>query len=120
MQEDENIKSLLQAYGIEETSSTFNNNVMQKITAASFKKETEPLLNIFILKLLKIAFFIIAVLIVLCVCFIPSNNFRVEFAVNLNSNIYGQLFSFIIVFWVMMLINLLWNKRWSTGNESSS
>ena len=113
MQEDKNIKKLLQQYGVEETSSTFNNNVMQQITAASYKQPLKPLLNAFILKLLKIIFILVAIALVIFILFIPFNNLPVPFSINISSDIYKQLFSFIAVFWIIMLVNFWWNKRWN-------
>jgi sulfur carrier protein ThiS len=109
MEEETTIKNLLQQYGIEETSSAFNNNVMQRINADVFVMQSKPLLNGMVLKLLKIIFLLVVLAIVACVAFNPPT-----FSVKVNSNIYRQLFSFIIVFWITMLINIWLNKRWTS------
>ena len=113
MEEDKNIKKLLQEYGVEETSSAFNNNVMQKINAAVFTKQANPLLNPFTVNLLKIIFSIVFIVLIACILFIPFNNLPEIFSINVSSNVYNQLFSFIIVFWIGMFLNLWLNKRWS-------
>jgi len=115
MQDDERIKMLLHEYGVEETSSTFNNNVMQRINIA-FTKQTKPLLNAFILKLLKIVFSIVLIAIIICFVFIPINNFHTPLSINLSGEVYRQMFTFIIVFWVVMLMNMWLNKRWISKN----
>ena len=110
MQNDSTIKNLLQQYGVEETSSTFNNDVMQRINAAILAKQSKPLLSAFVLNLLKIIFLLIVVILV---AFVISN--PAGFSINV-SNIYRQIFSFIIVFWIGMLINIWLNKRWFSKN----
>jgi hypothetical protein len=111
MQEETTIKNLLQQYGIEETSSTFNNNVMQRINADVFGMQSKPLLNGTVLKFLKIIFLLVVLAIVACVALNPAT-----FPIKVNSDIYRQLFSFIIVFWITMLINIWLNKRWASKN----
>jgi hypothetical protein len=110
MKDDTIIKNLLQQYGIEEPSSTFNNNVMQRINAEVFAKQSKPLLSAFILNILKVTFVIVVVAIVVFVVSDPAS-----FSINV-SNIYRQLFSFIIVFWIGMLMNLGLNKKWGSKN----
>ncbi len=110
MNDDTAIKNLLQQYGIEETSSAFNDNVMQRINAEVFAKQSKPLLSAFVLNLLKIIFLLVVVVLVVFVISDPAS-----FSINV-SNIYRQLFSFIIVFWIGMLINAWLNKRWVSKN----
>ncbi|MEP6466611.1 MAG: hypothetical protein ABJB05_09905 [Parafilimonas sp.] len=109
MQEDKNIKLLLQEYGVEETSSSFNNDIMQRINAALATKQSKPLLNNFIIRLLKIAFLIVAISVISLFCFVPNLNFSFD----IRNNIFNQLFTFIIVFWIGMLMNICLNKIWS-------
>lgn len=111
MQEDKSLKMLLHEYAIEETSSTFNNNLMQKIISASFTQQSKPLLNTFILNLLKIIFSLAIATVIICIIFMPFKNFPEIFSVNLSYNTYQQLFSFVIVFWIVMFINIWWNKK---------
>lgn len=111
MEGNKNIKMLLLEYGIEETSSTFNNNIMQRINTSVFTKQSKPLLNAFTLNLLKIIFFLIIIMLVASIMFLPFNNVPPAFSINVNSSIYKQLFSFIIVFWIGMLMNLWLNKK---------
>src|SRR5215472_10668684 len=118
MEEDKKIKMLLQEYALGETSSTFNDDVMLKIKAAVLTQKTRPLLNTFILNLLKIIFCVVVVVIVGCTILFPIN-LPATFSININSNIYKQLFSFIIVFWAGMFMNLWWNKRWNSKNVFS-
>jgi hypothetical protein len=113
MEEDKNIKILLQEYGVEKTSSSFNNKVMQKINAAVITKQAKPLLNPFIVNLLKIIFSLVIIALVICLVFLPLKNLPVTFSININGNIYKQLFSFILTFWIGMFMNLWLNKRWS-------
>ena len=106
MQNDTTIKNLLKQYGVEETSSTFNIDVMQRINAAILAKQSKPLLSVFVLNLLKIIFLIVVVILV---AFVISNPAGISISLN---NIYRQIFSFIIVFWIGMLMNIWLNKRW--------
>lgn len=117
MQEDKNLKKLLQEFSIEEPSSNFNNAVMKAIAANAFIKEPQPLISSSLLKLLKIAFLIIAIAIVFFIAFNANTNFKMLFSSNVNETLYTQLFNFLIVFWVVMLINIGVNKRWKIGNK---
>ena len=56
MQEDKDLKILLKEYAFEETSSAFNDAVMQRIEAAVSAKQSKPLLNDSILKFLIVIF----------------------------------------------------------------
>ena len=114
MEEDKRIKTLLQQFGVEETSSTFSNSVMEKINAAVLIKETKPLLDNSIVNFLKIIFCLVVVMLSACILFIPFNNMPIIFSINISSNIYKQLFSFIIVFWIGMFINVWLNKIWNS------
>jgi len=114
MEQDKDLKILLKEYAFEETSSTFNNSVMQRIEAAVSAKQSKPLLNAFILKTLTATFIIVALTVIICLVYLPSNNLPFNLSFALNNSIYNQLFSFIIVFWIMMLINIWWNKRHSS------
>jgi|SRR6516164_9447720 hypothetical protein len=113
MQNDSTIKNLLQQYGIEETSSSFNNSAMQKINADVFARQQRPLVNPFILSVLKIIFLIVVVALIACVVSDPAG-----FSISL-SNIYKQIFSFIFVFWIGMMMNIWLNKRWGSKNAFS-
>ncbi|HEY2727941.1 MAG TPA: hypothetical protein VGI61_12255 [Parafilimonas sp.] len=106
--QEKDLKILLQEYGFEETSSAFNDVVMQQINILS--KQTKPLLNTFVLKLLKIIFILVVISLVICAAFFPPNLPSISF-VDISSNVYKQMFSFVIVFWVMMFINVWWNSR---------
>ena len=113
MQEDKNLKNLLNEYAIQDTSSTFSSNVMEKITAASFIHQSKPLLNNNILNLLKIVFLIVLIALIIYVVITPFKNITVPFNTDIDENIYKQLFSFIIAFWTTIIINLWVNKRWN-------
>lgn len=104
MQEDKNLKKLLHEYAFEETSSTFNDAVMQRInTTISVQKK--PLLNVFVLNLLKIVFLLCSILLVAYFIFSSFNKAPFLLAINFNDTVYRQLFSFLAVFWIVMLIN---------------
>ena len=110
MQEDKNLKKILQEYAFEETSSTFANSVMQQINIGT-TKQIKPLLNPFILSLLKIVFSLSTITLIICFLFLRTHKFHPVLFFNLNNEIYQQLFSFLIVFWIMMLVNTWWNSR---------
>ena len=113
MQEDKDLKILLKEYAFEETSSTFNDTVMQRIEAAVSAKPSKPLLNDSVLKFL-IAIFIIALVSVITgLIYLPVNSLPFNLSFSLSSNSYSQLFSFIVVFWIMMFINIGWNRKHS-------
>ncbi len=109
MQETDDVKKLLQENAFEETSAKFNDAVMKRISASVIKQEN-PLLNAFILNLLKIVFLISAISIV--AYFLLSNNKTHSILLfDLNNNVCKQLFSFLTVFWIMMLANTWWSNR---------
>ena len=113
MQEDKDLKILLKEYAFEETSSSFNNNVMQHINAAASARQSKPLLNIFILKALIVIFMVVVIAVILCLIYLPLKSLPFNLSFTVSNNIYSQLFSFIIAFWIVMFINIGWNKRQS-------
>jgi len=110
MEEDKNLKKLLKEYAFEETSSSFDAVVMQKITTALAKNE-KPLMNGFVLLLLKIIFLIGVISLFVCWIFLPESEFQFNFSLKFDNNVYRQLFSFFIIFWIVMLVNTWWNSR---------
>ena len=108
--QEKDLKILLQEYGFEETSPAFNNLVMQRIDTV-LSKQTKPLLNGFILNLLKVVFFLIIISLIICCIFFPLNNLPSISFVDITSSVYKQIFSFVIVFWIMMFLNIWWNAR---------
>jgi O-antigen/teichoic acid export membrane protein len=110
MEEDKNLKKLLKEYAFEETSSSFDAAVIQKITAGLAKNQ-KPLMNVFILFLLKIIFLFSAISLIACLIFLPLPKMQFSFAFSLSSNVYRQLFSFLVIFWIVMLTNTWWNSR---------
>ena len=116
MEEDKNLRKLLKEYAFEETSSAFDALVMRKITAAVTKKG-KPLMNAFVLILLKIIFLLSAISLIMCLIFLPLPQLQFGFSLNLSSNIFRQLFSFIVIFWIVMLFNTWWNSQQEKSNS---
>ena len=110
MEGDKELKQVLKEYAFEETSSSFDAVIMQKITAAMSKKE-KPLMNAFVLSVLKIVFLISGISLIGCLIFLPLPHMQFSFTSNFSNNVYRQLFSFLIAFWVVLLFNTWWNSR---------
>lgn len=106
MIEDKDLKKLLEDYAVEEPSINFNNLIMQRIE----KLQQKPLLNARLLKILMFVFVISFLLIMIASL---SKPIQLPFSFSIASGMYHQLFAFIIVFWIMMLCNILWNRKYS-------
>jgi hypothetical protein len=109
MQEDKIFKILLNENAMQETSSSFNENVMQRIQAAGLHKST-PLISSFILKSLLFIFFAVLAAAIICLMIVPLNSLPLNITFNISAATYNQLLSFILIFWLMMFVNILWNK----------
>ncbi len=112
MQEDKKLQELLQQYAMENVATDFTQNIMQRIEAnMAAKQVAKPLLNAKLLRVLGGVFvLVLGVLLILC--------FKSQFAtlplssiVALPENYISQLVQFIIVFWVVMLINVFYQQR---------
>lgn len=111
MQEDKKLQSLLTKYAIQEPSTTFDDKVMQLVEAS---KTTRPvfLISRMLLHTLFGVFITVSILLFLTAAFfIQPQLLPVHFYMPLSLNVYMQLFSFLAAFWIVMLINLWWNKQ---------
>jgi len=110
MQEDKNLKSLLSKYAMQEPSEEFDNNIMQLIEKS---KLTQPsfLINRLLLRVLAALFAIISIALVATSIFAKPKTYPINFSISFSPDLYKQLFSFIVAFWIVMFINLWCNKR---------
>jgi len=106
MIEDEDLKKIFKDYAVEEPSINFNNVIMQRIE----KLQQQPLMNA---KLLKLLMFVFVISLLLIISFLLSKPVQLPFSFSIAPVIYQQLFAFIIIFWIMMLCNLFWNRKYS-------
>src|SRR3954470_14902227 len=112
MEEDKNMQSLLKHYGIQETSADFDNKLMQKIASLNLYKTTsKPLMNRLLLHVLVIAFIVIAVTLLAFTFSIQPGIYSKYLSVSIPEKIYGQIFSFLAAFWIVMFLNMWWNKK---------
>jgi hypothetical protein len=116
MQEDKDLKMLLKEYAFEETSSAFNNAVMQQVAAVP-ARQSKPLLNGLILKILMSVFIVAFLSLIICLIYFPVNSLPFNISPAFSSSFYSQLFSFITVFWIVMFINIGWNKKLSVSES---
>ena len=110
MEEDKKIRSLLTSYAIQEPSAGFEDKVMQLITASE-KIPTTPLINDLVRRLLLIIFSIVVVALLVTSFFLDPKILVLHISIPAMSNVYRQLFAFFVVFWIVMLVNIWWNKR---------
>lgn len=110
MQEDKKLQSLLNKYAMQEPSEGFDEQVMQLIEASTVKHPAS-ILNPILLRVLMGVFITALLLLLLATFFIQPASLPVHFNISLPQNVYMQVFSFFAAFWVVMLVNLWWNKR---------
>src|SRR5437879_1933034 len=112
MQEDKKLKELLIKHIVEETSAEFTNTVMQRIqSGAAVKAYAKPLLKQKLLKTLIIAFILVCVVLLTLTIFMQDAQLPFLFSVKLTAKCFSQTISFLIAFWLVMLINQLWDKK---------
>jgi hypothetical protein len=121
MQEDKKLKELLMKHAAEQTSPDFTNRVMQRVqtrNAASI-----PGLSLFKQKSLRIM--IVAFLLVFFILLVLSISMQpvklpFYFSVKLPAEYFSEIISFLIAFWVVMIINQLWNNIFSLVRKNPS
>lgn len=112
MEEDKKLQSLLKSFGMQEPSAGFDDKLMQKIAAINLHKTTsKSLINQLLLRVLVIAFIIVAITLLALTFSIQPAIFSKYFSVSIPEKIYVQLFSFFAAFWIVMSLNFWWNSR---------
>jgi len=110
MQEDKDLKELLMKWGVENPSADFTSHVMQRITSAYVtNSHTVPLLKQRIMQVL-LGVFILVCIALLALCFTTPLALPFQFSVELPARYISQGFSFLIAFWLVMLLNLVLRK----------
>jgi hypothetical protein len=110
MQEDKRLHSLLTQYAMKEPSAEFDESVMQ-IVAKSKITHASSLTGGSLQRLLLIIFMITTAALLITTFFFQPQKLLAYITFSIPENIYKQLFSFIAAFWIVMLINLWWNKK---------
>lgn len=110
MQEDKKLQSLLAAYAVQETSAGFEGMVMQRVMACP-KVHAAPLMSNLLKTILLTAGGLVAVALLVTSAFINPNIYTGYSFMHISQNVYTQLFSFFAVFWIVMLVNLLVNRK---------
>ncbi len=112
MQEDKKLKELLIKHAMEETFADFTNTVMQRIqSAAAAKAYAKPLLKQKLPKTLIVAFILVCIVLIALSIFMQDAQLPFLFSVKLTAKYFSQIISFLIAFWVIMLINQLVNMK---------
>src|SRR4051794_18682382 len=107
MQEDKDLKALLMKWGIENPSADFTSHVMKRITSASVaNSHTSPLLKQRLLRILFVVFILVCMAL-LALCLTTPSFLPFQFTIELPVKYFTQGFSFLIAFWVVMLLNLI-------------
>jgi hypothetical protein len=110
MEKDEELQLLLSKYAMHEPSAAFSDNVMKLITASQVKTSA-PLISSSLRNILFILFAVVVIALLIVSFSIQPAMFDKQITIAISSTVYTQLFSFFIVFWVVMLVNVWWNKR---------
>ena len=117
MQEDKKLKELLMKYAVEETSEEFTATVMQRIEAmAAAKTHTTSLVKYNFFKILLIAFLLVCAVLFILSFFIKGIQLPIYVSLKLPAEYFSQVVFFLIAFWVVMFINLFWNKLYNKTN----
>jgi uncharacterized membrane protein len=112
MQEDKKLKEFLMKHAVEETTSDFTNIVMQRIQiSAAAKISVTPLLKQKLLRILMAAFLLVFVILLVLSISMQPLKLPFHFSVKLPAEYFSEIISFLIAFWVVMIINLLWTKK---------
>ena len=110
MQEDKNIKELLQKWGVENTSADFTSHVMQRITSAYiYNTPAQPLFKQRLPQIL-LCMFILVCIVLFALCFTTPVTLPFQFTIKLPANYLSQGISFILIFWIVMLLNVGFKK----------
>jgi hypothetical protein len=117
MQKDKKLKKLLMKYAVEEAPENFTGTVMQRIESmAAAKTHTASSTKYNLLKVLFIAFFLVCAALLMLSIFIKGVQLPIYFSLKLPAEYFSQVVFFLISFWIVMLINLFWNKMHYTTN----
>jgi hypothetical protein len=117
MQEDKKLKELLIKYAVEETPKDFTGNVMRRIQLmAAAKTHTTSLVKYKLLKILLIAFLLVCAVLFILSIFIKDIQLPFYFSIKLPTTYFSQVVFFLIAFWLVILINLFWNKMYHRNN----
>jgi hypothetical protein len=112
IEKDTKFQALLQQLAMEETPADFTQNIMERVEASAIAKSRQvPLLKTKLMQVL-VGIFVLVFVSLLVVCI--SNQpivFPFHFTVELPYSYVTQLTSFLIVFWVVMLINQLYQRK---------
>jgi hypothetical protein len=110
MQEDKKLHSLLTRYAMKEPSARFDESVMQMITKSKITHATS-FTGHSLQRLLIITFMITTAALLITAFFFQPQKLLAYISFSVPVNVYKQLFSFLAVFWIVMLINFWWNKK---------
>ncbi|QEC66610.1 hypothetical protein FRZ67_04590 [Panacibacter ginsenosidivorans] len=114
MQEDKKLGSLLTTYAMQEPSTGFEEMVMQRIAAAKkIQLPITPLISRLLQRTLITTFIAAAVALIIIAFFIEPNTLILKLDIPVQTSIFEQLFSFFIVFWIVMFVNFFWGKRFT-------
>lgn len=104
MQEDKKLKELLAKHAIEETPVDFTDKIMRRIESTNSQTQfvLHPRMKLFALSF-----------IVVCMLLLLMSNKNQSFQVNTDipSEYVLQIIRFLVIFWIVMLINLFWKKH---------
>ena len=116
MQEDKKLKELLMKYAVEETPENFTGTVMQRIESMAVKTHRTSFAKFKLLKILLIAFLLVCAVLFILSIFIKGMQLPIYFSLKLPAEYFSQVVFFLLAFWVVMFINLFWNKMSHRNN----
>ena len=111
MNEDKNLKEILMNFTVQETSAGFTNDIMKRVEATVTASQNVPVIKQKPLQKLMIAFGVICILLFALCIFIQPVKLPFHFNIILLLSYCMQVIYFLIVFWLVMLVNQLWNRK---------
>lgn len=118
MQDDKNFKELMMKCAVEETSQDFTAETLRRIEALSATKTSQPLINHTIKQAFIIGFAIVLTALLAISLFIKPADLPFNFIQipTIRVEVFYNLISFILAFWVLMFLNYYLQNRNTKNN----
>lgn len=112
MQEDKKMKELLMKFAADNPPADFTGKVMQRVNLVhTYQTQSKPLLNQSILQVLLGVFVIICVVLLALSFTMPATTLALQLDVKLPARYFTQGIQFLMVFWVVVLFNVVVKKH---------
>ena len=111
MEEDKNLQDLLKSFAMQETSTSFEDQLMQKITAIN--QTSKPLINAMLQRVLILVGIAVILSLIILTASMNQNDISQYIPIVFSGKNSIRFFYFFVSFWIVMSINILWNKKQS-------